>query len=329
MIRRRDPGTSTKPATLSIGTTRREALATLAGAVLTPLGNLAAAQAGDSRDAASAQPVVETLAIGGARIEVQFAPGFDPALRSEALAWARRSAQAVAAYFGRFPVQQVDLLLLPIEGGGIRGGVAYAEPSMLIRVRVGHQTTREQFLDDWILVHEMVHLAVPRIPDAQNWLHEGIATYVESVARGRAGLVAPATVWRDWARAMPQGQPRAGDAGLDHTPTWGRTYWGGAIFCLLGDVRLLTRRDRRAGLQQALQGVLAAGGSYDVAWPIERILSTADRAVGQTTLMALYREMKDSSEPAALDALWRDLGVNSNSLDDEAPLAAVRRAILS
>ncbi len=306
-----------------MNTTRRDLLLALGAAGLAPSSLRAAAAA------ASAQPVIETLAIGGAQIEVQFAPGFDPPLRTEALAWVQHSAEAVAVYFGRFPVQQVDLLLLPIDGGGIRGGVAYAEPSMLIRVRVGRQTTRAQFLDDWILVHEMVHLAVPRIPDAQNWLHEGIATYVESVARSHAGLVAPATVWHEWSRAMPQGQPQPGDAGLDHTPTWGRTYWGGAIFCLLADVQLLTRSDRRVGLRQALQGVLAAGGNYNVAWPVERVLSAADRAVGQTTLMTLYRGMKDSPEPAALAALWRDLGVNGNSLSDEAPLAAVRRAILS
>lgn len=198
---------------------------------------------------------------------MQFAPGFDPPLRTEALAWVQRSAGAVAAYFGRFPVQQVDLLLLPTDGGGIRGSVTYAEPPMLIRVRVSRQTRRTQFLENWILVHQMVHQAVPRIPDAQSWLHEGIATYVESVARGHAGLVG-----------------------------------------LVG---------------------LAAGGNYNVAWPVKRILSTADRGVGRTTLMTLYRGMKDSPEPAALDALWRDLGVNGNSLSDDAPLAAVRRAILS
>lgn len=275
------------------------------------------------------QPVIETVTVGGASIEVQFAPGFDAQMRIEALAWVQRSAAAVSAYFGRFPVPQVDLLLLPADGGGVRGGVAFAEPSLLIRARLGRTTSTAQLLDDWILVHEMVHLAVPRVPDAQNWLHEGLATYVESIARAQAGLVDPDTVWRDWARAMPQGQPKAGDAGLDHTPTWGRTYWGGAIFCLLADVDLLRRTDRRAGLRQALQGVLAAGGNYDVAWPVERILATADQSVGQTTLMSLYRAMKDSPEPAALDALWRDLGVSGGTLRDDAPLAAVRRAILS
>ncbi|MDP3819872.1 MAG: hypothetical protein Q8R33_00205 [Burkholderiales bacterium] len=279
--------------------------------------------------ASEVQPVMETLTLGASRLELQFAPGFDARLRAEAKAWVQRSADAVVAYFGRFPVPRVELLMVPADGAGVRGGVTYGEPSLLVRVRVGRETTKAQFQGDWIMVHEMVHLAVPRVPRSQNWLQEGLATYVESVARGRAGLVAPATVWREWAQAMPQGQPQLGDAGLDHTPTWGRTYWGGAVFCLLADVQMLTRSARRAGLQQALQGVLAAGGNYGVAWSVDRILATADAAVGQTTLTDLYRRMKDSPEPAALDALWRDLGVVGNTLDDNAPLAAVRRAILS
>ncbi|MEQ1685741.1 MAG: hypothetical protein ABL916_19010 [Burkholderiaceae bacterium] len=302
---------------------RRVVLLGLASAALWALPQRLAAQAGE------AQPTIEMLTLGDSRLELEFAPGFDGRLRAEATAWVRRSAAAVVGYFGRFPVQRVEVLLVPAEGAGVRGGVTYGEPSLLVRVRLGRETTTAQFRDDWIMVHEMIHLAVPRVPRAQSWLQEGLATYVESVARGRAGLVAPATVWREWARAMPQGQPRTGDAGLDHTPTWGRTYWGGAMFCLIADVQMLTRSGRRAGLQQALQGVLAAGGNYGVAWPADRILATADAAIGQTTLTELYQRMKDSPEPAQLDALWRELGVVGDTLDDTAPLAAVRRAILS
>ena len=303
--------------------TRRKWLLGLAGAaVLAPPLRLGA-------QTNEVQPVMETLTLGASRLELQFAPGFDARLRTEAKAWVQRSADAVVAYFGRFPVPRVELLMVLTDGAGVRGGVTYGEPSLLVRVRVGRETTKAQFQGDWIMVHEMVHLAVPRIPRSQNWLQEGLATYVESVARGRAGLVAPATVWREWAQAMPQGQPQPGDAGLDHTPTWGRTYWGGAVFCLLADVQMLTRSARRAGLQQALQGVLAAGGNYSVVWSVDRILATADAAVGQTTLTDLYQRMKDSPEPAALDGLWRDLGVVGNTLNDNAPLAAVRRAILS
>ena len=60
-----------------------------------------------------------------------------------------------------------------------------------------------------------------------------------------------------------------------------------------------------------------------------RVLAAADAALGQTTLAALYDEMKDRAVRVDLGALWRDLGVAERGLSDDAPLAAVRRAILS
>ena len=275
------------------------------------------------------QPLIDTLAVAGARLELQFAPGFDAALRDEARAWVSRSALAVAGYFGRFPVPRAELLLVPVGTAGVRGGVSFGEPSPLVKVRIGPATTRAQFLDDWVMVHEMVHLAIPELPRAQRWFHEGVATYVEGIARTRAGLIDEASLWEGLVRGMPQGLPAEGDQGLDHTPTWGRTYWGGAMFCLLADVQLRRRSDCHVGLRHALQGVLDAGGSYAVHWPIERILATADAAVGQHTLDQLYALMKDCPRAVDLDSLWDDLGVSrTGALNNGAPLARLRRALL-
>ena len=278
---------------------------------------------------AESAPVIEVIELPGARIELQLPAGFSASLQAQTLAWVRRSAEAVTGYFGRFPVPRVELLVMSFDGAGVRGGTTYADPSLFVRVALGAETSRAQFLSDWVMVHEMTHLAIPRVPRSQNWLHEGIATYVEGVARSRAGLLPAAEVWGEWSRGMVHGLPQDGDRGLDHTPTWGRTYWGGALFCLLGDVKIRQRSARRLGLQQALQGVLAAGGSYQVAWPVARILAAADAAVGQTTLTELYGQMKDTPVPTDLPALWRDLGVGPGGLNDDAPLAAERRAILA
>lgn len=282
---------------------------------------------------AQAGPVVE---IGSGRIALSFEDDVPDALHGAVLRWVQAAASAVTGYLGRFPVARLELHVQGVDGGGVKGGTTFADPEPTVRVRVGRATRTAQFAADWVLVHEMIHLAVPRVPRSQTWLHEGVATYVEGAARVRAGLNTPERLWAEWARGLPQGQPQAGDRGLDHTPTWGRRYWGGALFCLVADVTLLRRSDATRGLRQALQGVLAAGGSYAVAWPVPKILAIADTAVGQQTLVPLYESMKASAAPVDLELLWHELGVSVGMgmggdapavLSEAAPLAAVRRAI--
>jgi hypothetical protein len=275
------------------------------------------------------QPVIVTQPVPGAQIELQFTPGFDEAQRERARQWVVTSAEAVAGYFGRFPVPLLELLLQGTDGSGVVSGATFGEPSLHTRVRFGRNTSAAEYRADWVLAHEMVHLAVPRVPRSQAWLHEGIATYVETLARARAGLLEADQVWHGWVRQMPLGQPAPGDKGLDHTPTWARVYWGGAMFCLLADVRTRQLGNASRGLQQALQGVQSAGGDYRVSWPVQRILQTADAAVGGSVLNDLYLDMKDRSSMIDLPALWRDLGIDGERLRDGAPLAAVRRAILA
>ena len=274
----------------------------------------------------------ETIEIAGSRIVLITEPGFSAAQAAKFRAWVQQAAAAVVGYLGRFPRPRCELELQRVAGRGVRGGTTFPDPEPWIRVRLGEDTGAFELRHDWVLVHEMIHLAVPRVPRVQNWLHEGMATYVEGVARVRAGLNTAPRLWAELVRGLPQGQPQAGDKGLDHTPTWGRTYWGGTLFCLLADVKLLEHSQTRLGLREALQGLLAAGGSYAEAWPVRRILDTADRALGQHGLIDLYEAMKDSAEPVDLAALWRRLGVAAETgqparLDDTAPMAPVRRAI--
>jgi hypothetical protein len=77
--------------------------------------------------------------------------------------------------------------------------------------------------------------------------------------------------------------------------------------------------------------VLAAGGNHAQDWTIERVLATADKAVGVDALTRLHDEMGTKPVTPDLAALWRDLGVTrigeDIEFDDGAPLAAIRKAI--
>jgi len=127
--------------------------------------------------------------------------------------------------------------------------------------------------------------------------------------------------------------PLGDDQGLDHTPSWGRTYWGGAMFCLLADIEIRKQTQLKMGLQQAMRAVVEAGLVMDKKASMDEILSVADQATGTQVMRELYERMKDTPEFVDLQQMWQQLGVSIDDngnvhLDDNAPLAPVRKAIL-
>jgi hypothetical protein len=283
-------------------------------------------------------PAPEQIQIGAASIEVSFAPGNLELSRPQIRDWIRHAGDAVAEYFGRFPMAHARIRVRPVEGRkGVFNGTTWGNRrsgGAFTRISIGELTTPAQLDGDWMMTHELTHLAFPDIAGEgreHHWIEEGMATYIEPIARAQIGQLAVDKVWSDMMRFMPQGLPREGDQGLDRTHTWGRTYWGGALFWLLADVQIREQTQNRKGLQDAMRGVMNAGGTLDQEWPIERVLEIGDRAVGCSVLEDLYNQMKATPVHTDLAALWERLGVEAGGgmvrYNDAAPLAKVRRAI--
>ena len=137
---------------------------------------------------------------------------------AQLLEWVRRSGDIVAHYYGRFPASRATIRLVAQPGAGVQGGKTFASPDAFIRVQLGREVSAEQLLADWVLVHEMTHLALPDTGEAHAWLSEGLATYVEGVARVQAGNRSEADVWAEELRAMPRGLPAPGPASRGGLP---------------------------------------------------------------------------------------------------------------
>jgi hypothetical protein len=275
--------------------------------------------------------MTSSLLIGNARIDIKIEENTLRIPTKDVLNWVKSAAESVAAYYGRFPVPQVLIRITPFKGRSVRNGMTFGDHGGRITILVGNETSPSQFASDWMLTHEMVHLAFPSVDEKHHWIEEGIATYVEPIARIQAGNLKAEQMWLDLVRDMPQGLPQVGDRGLDYTHTWGRTYWGGALFCLLADVEIRRQTNNQKGLEHALRGILNAGGDIRREWNLEDALSIGDRAVGVNVLVPLYMEMKDKPVSVDLDSLWAQLGVQLDGtrvrFEDNAALAAVRRAI--
>jgi hypothetical protein len=245
--------------------------------------------------------------------------------------WVGASSDAIGSYFGRFPVDRVLVVLLPREGERVGFGRTTGNGGASIVVDVGRKVPPAELEDDWVLPHEFVHLGFPRVERKHRWLEEGMATYVEPIARMRRGRYEAARLWWDLVDGLPQGLPRPGDQGLDRTHTWGRVYWGGALYCLLADVEIRRRTNNAKSLDDALRGIRAAGGDVTRAWSIDKVLETGDAATGTDVMRKLYDEMAEKPLDVDLADLWRRLGVHRSgktvTFDDTAPLAFIRRAI--
>jgi hypothetical protein len=273
------------------------------------------------------------IRVGASVIELSYAPGEWMVAKDDIRLWISQSAAAIAGFYRKFPVTKLHVMITPKAGNNI-SGVAYRGIEPLIMISLGAGVDRETLLADWVAAHEMVHLAFPPVHRRHHWIEEGLATYVEPLARSRAGLLSEEEVWRWLVKGTPNGLPQVGDKGLDHTPTWGRTYWGGALFCLLADIEIRRRTDNRFALDDALRAIVAAGGTMQDAedlWPLSKAFEIGDQAIGAPVLLELYNKMKAAPVDVDLDNLWRRLGVTFDNqtmqFDDNAPLAELRRAM--
>ena len=140
-------------------------------------------------------------------------------------------------------------------------------------------------------------------------------------------------VWSDMVHDMPKGEPQAGDQGLDNTHTWGRTYWGGALFCLMADIEIRRATENRKSLRDALRAIVSQDGTIEYDWHLPQALAMGDRATGTHILTTMYAQWKDKPVPVDLPKLWNELGIRSTvgggiEFVSSAPLANIRESIM-
>jgi hypothetical protein len=275
--------------------------------------------------------VSSELKLSGSTICVVIEDATLPKQQQVLRTWIDRSAHIVAGYYGKFPAPLVTIRLQAMDGSGVGGGRTTNDSGLMIQMRVGREATAETLAKDWVLVHEMVHLALPEVGRSHLWLAEGLAVYVEGVARAQFGNRDIADVWAEDRRSMPMGLPRPGDGGMDQHPGWGRTYWGGALYCLQADVAIREQTANRVGLQAALRAILQQTGGYGFESDIADVLRIGDTATGTHVMSDLYLKIRATPQAPDLDVLFTLLGVPSDpkteAFDDHASLAAIRVAI--
>lgn len=273
-----------------------------------------------------------TIEVPGGRIDVALGEGKRGVSDDDIIRWIREGALDVVGLLGRFPVLRLQVIVGRGGAYSIGTAVTMGMGGASIFVVVGERTRKSDLARDWVMTHEMLHVAFPNMSFRQRWMEEGLSTYLEPLLRARRGRHDAPQVWAEFVRAMPQGLPKEGDQGLDRTFTWGRRYWGGALFWFYVDVEIRKRTDGVRSLDDVLRGVLSDGGNVAVRWDVARLAQVAETATGTTALREIYDEWAVKPVSPDLAAMWASLGVKAMKadkivVDDAAPLASLRREL--
>jgi hypothetical protein len=264
--------------------------------------------------AASARDLGVITLDDGTRIHVSYVEGTPGAELTDkvVLEWVHEAASGVARWYGGFPVRDVRVRFKWQTSARFGFGFGFAErhPHARVTLKVGAAVRASDLRTDWVLVHELLHLGVPAVPDESHWFSEGVATYAEGFVRAQMGWITADERWRELLQRLPDGQPKAGDLGLDRTKTWARTYWGGALFCFVWDVQLRRATGNQYGLADAMRAVIDQWGSIRTPHDMAKVTRVADKALGVTVGEALYQSWSRSPIRADLTGLWSSLGLS-------------------
>lgn len=268
---------------------------------------------------------------GDAVVRLAILDGISDSGRAEIADWVKRTAEAEANYWHGFTAPQLLLGLVPTTTKrGVGFGRTEASGGATVMIEIGTDVDRRRLFDDWVLVHELIHTAMPYVRGRATWFMEGAATYIEPIIRARAGWKTEEAVWKEWLDNMPQGasvfaKGLASASGREN-------YWSGALFMLMAGLGIRRDTGGEKGLEDCLGGAMWSGyeGSRNVRLP--EYVAACDRMTGTTVVSGLLDKYYATGGPMDLAAFWRDLGVSEVAgrivLDDAAPMARWRRMIV-
>lgn len=241
----------------------------------------------------------------GATLRIRFARPVAEPQADAIVRWVQDVAADVGHVYGRFPIENVDIVVIP-HGSGARSA---GSPVPFARVTRRNRESIELYIDadrpigefygDWTLTHEFSHLMLPRIDWQQRWISEGFASYYQNVLMARAGHYTTQTALRKLAAGFERGresQPRlspneAAREGVRKARY--KIYWSGAAIALLADVAL---REQSAG-EESLDVILDRFQQCCLPsrrrWSGREFFEKLDSLATTPVFMPLYRRFAD------------------------------------
>ena len=196
----------------------------------------------------------------------------------------------------------------------------------------------DALISDWTAFHELSHLLLPYRGYGNIWFSEGLATYYQNIIQARTGLLDEVVLWHKIAAGFERGSnelhwdhfnlTKVSD-NLSETRQYMRVHWSGVLYWLSADVEL--RKQGKGTLDDALKQLKDCCESRSMS--AETIARKLDELTNMKVFVPLFDKYSDTYQLPEYKSILTDFGVKQTkwagdiSLDDEAPLAEIRRQI--
>lgn len=237
----------------------------------------------------------------GAELIWHWEDEFSTAEQAKLTAWIRHTVEAVESYaapfefdiniyFRRSDSAQAVPWANTIRSSGEQG----------VRFHVNADATMQALRDDWTAYHEVSHLLLPYLGRDHSWFAEGFASYMQFRVMRSAGVISEAQMQSRYQSRIDRARARFD---MDHMPfveaapklrarrQYPTMYWGGAVYFLRVDARLV---DAESSLRDVIRAyVECCRVNYQPDLP--RLTRQLDELAG---VNAFERELKRvTSEP--------------------------------
>ena len=210
--------------------------------------------------------------------------------------WLTTAIVAAGSVGDALPALRLHFVITPVAGsdrpvpfGMVRRG---GGPSVLLLP--SSTAPVEELEGDWVAIHELSHLWLPRLRDEDRWLSEGIATYLQEVLRARCGLQSADEAWARIHAGMSRGRRSGTNRTLSResremgrTGAYHRVYWSGTAFALEADIKLRQMSDGSMSLLDALALARQKRGDIRRSMAADDLLAEIDEAAGSDFLVGL------------------------------------------
>jgi hypothetical protein len=185
---------------------------------------------------------------------------------------------------GGLPVPHLSIFMVPAGDandapefyfGEVR---AFTGASLLVlgSSRAFHEEAKRVAKQEWVLVHELVHVGFPTLPDDARWLTEGLATYYEPLIRARTGWQTEEALFAHFATELKRGD----GAILPDQAGINGVYWGGALFCMHVDLAIRRQSSGKRSLDDVMRTLASEGHSTETRLSVSELARLADRSTG-------------------------------------------------